>query len=53
MSQILLRNLELLDPAKDDVQGGHEVLVEHDRIKEVSAKPIKAAKAAVDRKSVV
>ena len=47
MSQILLRNLELLDPAKDDVQGGHEVLVEHDRIKEVSAKPIKAAKAAV------
>ena len=47
MSQILLRNLELLDPDNDDIQGGHEVLVEGDRIKEVSGKPIKAAKAAV------
>jgi imidazolonepropionase-like amidohydrolase len=47
MTQVLFRNATLLDPEKDDVQGGHEVLVEGDRIKEVSAKPIKAPKAAV------
>ena len=47
MGQILLRNLDLLDPDEDEVQGGHEVLVEDDCIKEVSGRPIKAAKAAV------
>ena len=47
MAQSLLRNFELLDPEMDTLQGGHEVLIEGDRIKEVSAKPIKAAKAAI------
>ncbi|MFM9938122.1 MAG: amidohydrolase family protein [Hyphomicrobiaceae bacterium] len=47
MSQTLLRNFELLDPEADALQGGHELLVEGDRIKEVSPKPIKAPYAAV------
>ena len=47
MSQILFRNFNLLDPRWDEARGGYEVLVEGDTIKEVSAKPIKAAKAQV------
>lgn len=47
MTQILLRNLNLLDPEKDEPQGGFEVLVEGDRIKEVSGAPIKAGDATV------
>ena len=47
MSQVLFRNFELLDPEADGLQGGHELLVEGDKIKEVSAKPIKAPNAAV------
>ncbi|HRD77073.1 MAG TPA: amidohydrolase family protein [Hyphomicrobiaceae bacterium] len=47
MGQFLFRNLELLDPDWDEPRGGYEVLVEGDRIKEVSAKPIKAGKATV------
>ncbi len=47
MGQILFRNLNLLDPRQDEPRGGHEVLVEGDTIREVSAKPIKAPKAAV------
>jgi len=47
MSQILFKNLSLLDPRWDEARGGHEVLVEGDTIREVSAKPIKSAKAQV------
>jgi imidazolonepropionase-like amidohydrolase len=47
MSQILFRNMNLLDPKWDEARGGYEVLVEGDTIREVSAKPIKAAKAKV------
>jgi imidazolonepropionase-like amidohydrolase len=47
MSQILFKNMSLLDPKWDEARGGYEVLVEGDTIREVSAKPIKAAKAAV------
>lgn len=47
MGMTLLRNFELLDPERDDIAGGHEMLIEGDRIKEVSAKPIKAGEAAV------
>jgi len=46
MSQILFRNFSLLDPRWDEARGGYEVLVEGETIREVSAKPIKAAKAA-------
>ncbi|HTR85089.1 MAG TPA: amidohydrolase family protein [Reyranella sp.] len=48
MSQILFRNLSLLEPGKwDEPRGGYEVLIEGDTIREVSAKPIKAGKAQV------
>ena len=47
MPQILFKNLALLDPRWTEARGGYEVLVEGDRIKEVSARPIKAAKAQV------
>lgn len=44
---ILFRNLFLLDPRWDEALGGHEVLVEGDKIREVSEKPIKASGAQV------
>jgi imidazolonepropionase-like amidohydrolase len=47
MSQYLFRNLSLLDPKWDEPRAGYEVLVEGDLIREVSSKPIKAAKATV------
>src|SRR6201989_151738 len=43
----LFKNLKLLDPRWKEAGGAYEVLVEGDVIKEVSAKPIKAAKAKV------
>jgi imidazolonepropionase-like amidohydrolase len=39
------RNFELLDPEAGELQGGHELVVEGDTIREVSAKPIKLANA--------
>jgi imidazolonepropionase-like amidohydrolase len=42
MSQILFKNLSLLDPRWDEPRGGYEVLVEGETIKEVSSKPIKS-----------
>jgi len=47
MSQILFRNLNLLDPKWDEPRGGYEVLVEGETIREVSAKPIKSKGAQV------
>lgn len=47
MAQLLFKNFEMLDPNVGELQGGFELLVEGDKIREVSAKPIKAAKAAV------
>ena len=47
MSQLLFRNANLLDPRWNEPRGGYEVLVEGELIKEVSAKPIKAANARV------
>lgn len=44
-TQLLFRNFQLLDPLKDQVQGGYELLVEGDLIREVSRKPIKAPRA--------
>ena len=41
----LFKNLRLLDPNWKEARSGYEVLVEGDTIKEVSTKPIKAAKA--------
>jgi imidazolonepropionase-like amidohydrolase len=47
MSQFLFRNFQLLEPEVGDLQGGFELLVEGDVVKDVSAKPIKAEKADV------
>ncbi len=41
------KNFELLDPEAGELRGGHELVVEGDKIKEVSAKPIKLSDADV------
>ena len=41
------KNFEMLDPEAGELRGGHELVVEGDTIREVSAKPIKLAKASV------
>jgi imidazolonepropionase-like amidohydrolase len=46
---ILFRNFRMLDPERDELAGGHELLVEGDVIREVSERPIRAAGAtAID-----
>ncbi len=47
MTQILFKNFQMLEPAHGERRGGYQLLVEGDRIREVSEKPIKAAEAAV------
>ncbi len=47
LTQYLFKNFVMLDPARDEVEAGHELLVEDDRIKEVSERPITAASAEV------
>ena len=44
---LLFRNLRLLDPAFDAPRGGHEVMVEGERIREVSDRPIASNVATV------
>jgi imidazolonepropionase-like amidohydrolase len=43
----LFRNVKLLDPGKDELLGGHEVLVEGGVIREVSDRPIQPAGATL------
>ncbi|MBV8913176.1 MAG: amidohydrolase family protein [Acetobacteraceae bacterium] len=45
MTSILFTNGRFLDPNEQELIGGMDVLIEHDRIKEVSDKPIRAASA--------
>ena len=45
MPTYLFHNLQLLDPRFDEPRGGYEVLTEDSFIKEVSERPIAAAKA--------
>ena len=48
MGQLLFRNFELLDPSLfGERRGGHELLVEDERIKELSDKPIRSAGASL------
>jgi imidazolonepropionase-like amidohydrolase len=47
VTQILFRNCALLDTAVGELRPGHHVLVEADRIQEVSDRPIQAASAQV------
>jgi imidazolonepropionase-like amidohydrolase len=45
--QTLFRNFQMLDPERDEVAGGFELLVEGERIREVSDRPIKSDGATV------
>jgi imidazolonepropionase-like amidohydrolase len=47
MTQLRFTNLMLLDPTNDETRSGHEVLVEGDKIREISDKPIKSSGAEV------
>ena len=47
MTQYLFKNFEMLDPERDEVEAGFELLVEDDLIKEVSGRPIAAPSAEV------
>src|SRR5438132_8277204 len=47
MTRYLFRNVKLLDPGQDELQGGHEVLVEGEVIREVSDRAIQAGGATV------
>jgi len=47
MNQILFRNFQLLEPANGELVGGHELLVEDDRVRDVGATVIKSKDAAV------
>ena len=47
MGQLLFKNFSMLDPELDAPVGGHELLIEGDRIREVSDKPIRAEGADV------
>jgi imidazolonepropionase-like amidohydrolase len=47
MSQYLFRNFNMLDPARDEIVGGHQMLVEGRTIREISDKPIGSAEAEV------
>ena len=46
MTQLLFKNFQMLDPEHDELRGGHELLVEADKIKEVSEDPIKRRRRA-------
>src|SRR5881394_451288 len=41
------KNFEMLDPEAGELLGGHELVVEGDTIREVSAKPVRLAEASV------
>ena len=47
MTQFLFRNHAMLDPERDEVLPGHELLVEDGTIREVSDRPIRAPEALV------
>ncbi len=47
MAQLLFKNFQLLEPEVGELQGGHELLVEGDKVVEVSGKPIKQQGADV------
>ena len=47
MAVIHFKNFAMLDPELGELRGGHELIVEGDTIKEVSAKPIKFENADV------
>jgi imidazolonepropionase-like amidohydrolase len=47
MTQIRFKNFQMLDPEHDELRGGYELLIENDRIREVSPRPIQAPGATL------
>jgi imidazolonepropionase-like amidohydrolase len=47
MSQIHFRNFQLLEPAHGELRGGYELLIEDDRVRELSDRPITNSSAEV------
>jgi imidazolonepropionase-like amidohydrolase len=47
MQQLHFKNFSYLDPTKDEAEGGYELLIEGETVKELSAKPIKTKEAVV------
>src|SRR6185436_7315467 len=47
MPQVHFKNFQLLEPANGELRGGYELLVEGDRVRELSEAPMKSAEAAV------
>jgi imidazolonepropionase-like amidohydrolase len=47
MTQLILRNFQLLEPDVGELQGGFQLLIEGDGVREASDKPIKADNADV------
>jgi imidazolonepropionase-like amidohydrolase len=46
LQTLLLKNLRLLDPAFDEPRGGYEILIEGERIREISDRPIASQTAS-------
>jgi imidazolonepropionase-like amidohydrolase len=47
MTQLLLENFKMLDPEQDELRDAHSILIEGERIREVSDRPIAAKHASV------
>src|SRR5262245_49929697 len=47
MTQILFKNFRLLESGHGELRGGYELLVENDRVRECSDRPIKSGSAEV------
>jgi imidazolonepropionase-like amidohydrolase len=47
MTQLHFKNFHLLEPAHGELRGGYELLIEDDRVRELSDTPIKSAGAEV------
>lgn len=48
MSRYLFKKFRMLDPERDGIVGGHEILIEGETIREVSEKPLSAPGAFAD-----
>jgi imidazolonepropionase-like amidohydrolase len=47
MTQYLFKNFAMLDPERDELEGGYELLVEGEHIREISPTPIRAESADI------
>jgi imidazolonepropionase-like amidohydrolase len=47
MTLLRLTNFQLLDPDNSELRGGHEILIEGEKVREVSDRPVTSQSAAV------